>query len=475
MFYNYNKKESMDLKNFFEPKSVAIVGASRHPRKIGNIILRNFFETRYPGKVFAINPNSEEILGQKTLPSIKDIDGPVDLAVIVTPAETVYEILEQCASKKIKDIIIVSAGFSEVGNVKLEDKLKDFIRKKNLNVVGVNCLGIFDAYSNLDTLFNPRERMDRPKRGGISFICQSGAVGAIMIDKMAQENYGLRRFISYGNATGLDESDFIEYLGKDDKTKVICLYIEGVRDGAKFLEICKKVSKKKPIIALKAGITEKGTQAVKSHTGSLAGSGEVYKGVFKQAKIIQANTLEELFDYARILERGKPPKGNRVQIITNGGGPAVIMVDEMSGKNLELAEFEKHTAEKLRKEMPLTVNISNPLDLLGDANDERYKISIEAALADKNVDIIMVILLPQTPAISINIIKIMRNLHENSNKPICLIVPGGSFSDTIRKELEEYLPSFGFPINAVSAVSGLVKYYAEIDTTKSSRKKSTQK
>ena len=462
----------MDLKNFFEAKTIAVIGASRHPRKMGNIILRNFLEIRYDGKVFAVNPNAEEVLGQKTYPSVKDIGDSIDLAIIATPAKTVYGIVEECAAKKIKDIVIISSGFSEVGNVDEEKKIKELIRRKKLNVIGVNCLGVYDAYSNLDTLFNPRERMDRPKKGGISFVCQSGAVGSIMIDKMAQENYGLRRFISYGNATGLDESDFIEYLGKDDKTKVISLYIEGVHDGRKFLEVCKKVSKKKPIIAIKAGLTEKGTEAVMSHTGSLAGSGEIYRGVFKQAKVIQAETLEELFDYARILEKGKKPKGNKVQIITNGGGPAVIAVDELVRRGLELAKFEERTAAHLRKEMPPIVNIANPFDLLGDANDERFKVAITSALEDKNVDILLVILLPQTPAITINIINILKNLYENSSKPICLIVPGGSFAETIKKEIEEYIPSFSFPINAVTAVKALVEYHTSNPNT---QKRSNQK
>ena len=230
----------MDLKNFFEAKSIAVIGASRNPRKIGHVILKNFVDAKYE-KIFPINLNAEEVLGIKTYKSVKEIKEQIELAIIATPAETVCSIIEECAAKGIKDIIIISSGFSEVGNVKDEEKLKEIIKKKKLQVIGPNCLGVYDAYSKFDTLFNPADRLERPKAGGISFICQSGAVGSIMLDLMAKENYGLRRFVSYGNATGLDESDFIEFLSKDEKTKVICLYIEGLRDGIKFLETAKRV------------------------------------------------------------------------------------------------------------------------------------------------------------------------------------------------------------------------------------------
>lgn len=460
----------MDLKNFFQPKSIAVIGSSKHPRKIGNIIFRNFIDLRYEGKIFAVNPNAEEILGQKTYPSVKDIKDNIDLAIITTPAQIVYPLLEECAAKKIQNIIIISSGFSEVGNVAEEEKLRDFIKKKKLNVVGVNCLGIYDSYSNLDTLFTPRERMDRPKKGSLSLICQSGAIGAIMIDIMAQENYGLRRFVSYGNATGLDESDFIDFLGKDDQTKAICLYIEGLRNGKKFLEICKKVCKKKPIVAIKAGITTKGTEAVKSHTGTLAGSAEVYKGILKQANVLRAESLEELFNYARLIERGKSPPGNKIQIITNGGGVGVLAVDELSKRGLELAELDKQTIATLKKEMPPIVNIGNPLDLVGDANDARFKFAIDKVLEDKNVDILLIILLPQTPTITINIIKILKEIYEKSTKPICLVVPGGSFANTIKRELEEYIPSFSSPSGAATAIKGLLDYNNQIAKSKKRKK-----
>lgn len=450
----------MGLKTFFEPKSIAIVGASRHPRKIGNVILRNFLELKYSGNLYVVNPNAEEVLGQKTYNSIKEVPEPVELAIIATPSEKIFSLLEDCSSKKIKEIIVIGAGFSDSGNVKQEEKLKELIKKKKLNVLGPNCLGIYDSYSGIDTLFFPREKLDRPKKGAISLVCQSGSIGAIMIDKMAQENCGIRRFISYGTI-GLDESDFIELLGKDDHTKVICLYIENLKDGRKFLDACKRVSKKKPIVAIKTGLPK--TKEIKN----------IYKGAFKQARILQAETLDELFDYARILEKGKRASGNKMQVITNGGGIATRILDELDKVGLKLAELGKQTIEHLHREMPSFVNISNPLNLVADANDERFKIAIESSLQDKGVDALIVSLMPQSPAITINIIKLMKGLYESTEKPMYLVVPGGSFADTIKREFEEHLPSFSSPANAVKAIKALEKYYSSFYVEKPKAKSKT--
>src|SRR3989344_230560 len=449
----------MDLKNFFEPKSIAVIGASRNPRKPGNIILKNLVEMQYSGNIFAVNKKAVEVLGKKSYLSIKDIQGQVDLAIIATPASTVYGLLEECAFRKINDILVISGGFSESGNEKEEERIRDLIKKKKLNVLGPNCLGVFDSYSNLDTIFNPREKMERPKKGGISMVCQSGAVGSVILDLMAKENYGLRRFISYGNASGLDESDFIDYLGKDEKTKVICLYLEGVQDGEKFLETCKKVSKKKPIIAIKSGVSTEGAKAVKHHTGAIAGKSEIYKGVFRQGGILQVNSIEELLDCARIFERSKPVKGNKILVITNGGELGIIAADQIALHGLELADLSSATKEKLKGKLSPNANLRNPLDLIGDASDESYKAAIESGLEDSNVDMLLVILLPQTPTITINLLKILKNIYEKASKPICLVIPGGSFADTLKREAEDYIPSFSFSTNAVLSLKELVEYH----------------
>lgn len=450
----------MSLDKFFNANSVAIIGVSRDPNKVGHVIFRNFVDGGYSGKVFVVNPNAENILNHHAYASVLDIQENVDLAIIAVPAEVVPKVLEECGKRRVQHIIIDSAGFKEVGNYKLENKLETVIKKYKLRAIGPNALGVFDAYSKIDSLFLPRFRMSRPKEGVISFVCQSGAVGSSVVDLATAEGYGFAKFISYGNAVDVDESDLIEYLGNDDKTKVICLYIEAVKDGRRFLEVCKKVSKKKPIIAIKGGVTEAGAKATLSHTGSLAGSAEVYFGAFKQAGIIRAENLEDMFDFAKILEKCIRPKGGRVQIITNGGGYGILATDAMAKNGVELAELSKETKKELRKQLPPIINIENPLDLVGDATSGRYKLCIDACMKDKNVDVMVIIVLVQTPLIATDIVDVLIEANDLKKKPIVVVSAGGEYTEVMRKNLEQNgIPTYTYPEDAVRSVQQLVKYY----------------
>ena len=450
----------MELEKFFDAQSIAIIGVSRNPNKVGHVIFRNFIDGGYNGKIFIVNPNVESILNHHSYQSISDIPEKIELAIIAVPAEIVPKVLEECGKKKIQNVIIVSAGFKEVGNYKLEQKLEDVIKKYKLSVIGPNSLGVFDAYSKIDSLFLPRFRMSRPKEGVISFVCQSGAVGSSVVDLATAEGYGFAKFISYGNAVDIDETDLIEYLGNDDKTKVICLYIEAVKDGRRFLEVCKNVSKKKPIIAIKGGVTEAGAKATLSHTGSLAGSAEIYFGAFKQAGIIHAENLEDMFDFAKILEKCIPPKGERLHIITNGGGYGILAVDESVKDGVKLAEFSPDIKKGLRKDLPPIINIQNPLDLAGDATSGRYKICIDACMRDKNVDVLLIIVLVQTPLIATDIVDILIEANDLKKKPIVVVSAGGEYTEVMRKNLEENgIPTYTYPEDAVRSIQQLVKYY----------------
>jgi len=452
----------MALDKFFNAQSIAIIGVSRDPNKVGHVIFRNFVDGGYQGKIFAVNPNAESILNHRSYASVSDIQENVELAIVAVPAEAVPKVLEKCGRKKIKSIIVVSAGFKEVGNHKLEKKLEDTIRKYKLRVIGPNALGVFDAYSKIDSLFLPRFRMSRPKEGVISFVCQSGAIGSSVVDLATAEGYGFAKFISYGNAVDVDESDLIEYLGNDDKTKVICLYIEAVKNGRRFLEICKKVSRKKPIIAIKGGITEAGAKATLSHTGSLAGSAEIYFGAFKQAGIIRAENLEDMFDFAKILEKCIPPKGGRLQMITNGGGYGILAVDAASRNGTELAELSNETKKLLRRQLPPIINIENPLDLAGDATSGRYKLCIDACMKDRNIDVLLVIVLVQTPLIATDIVDVLIEANDLKKKPVVVVSAGGEYTEVMRKNLEENgIPTYTYPEDAVRAVQQLVKYYKD--------------
>lgn len=450
----------MDLHNFFNAKNIAIIGVSQEPTKIGHIIFRNFVDTGYDGEIFPVNPNAEYILNHKVYKTVLDIKDRIDLGIIAVPSQIILKVIEQCGKKRITDLIIITAGFEEIGNYKLKNQLEKLLKKYKIRVIGPNCLGVYNAYNNLDSMFLPRSRLKRPGPGGISFVSQSGALGSAILDLAAKEGYGISKFISYGNAINTSESDIIEYLGNDPNTKVICLYIEGVKDGKRFLEVCKKVSKNKPIIAIKGGVTEAGSKATLSHTGSLAGSAEIYKGAFRQANIIQAESLEDLFNYARVLEKCIKPEGNRVQIITNGGGYGIVSADALSRYNLQAAKLAGSTITELKKHLPPLVTIKNPMDLVGDADTKRYQTAIEACLNDPNIDILYVVLLYQTPLITPDIIDIITEYKDLNKKPIITVSTGSDFTVVLRKGLEENgIPCFEFPDNAMNAIGKLVEYY----------------
>lgn len=456
----------MNLDNFFYAKNIAVIGVSKEPTKIGHVIFRNYIDTDYKGNVYPVNPNADSILNHKAYKSVLDIKSKVDLAIVAVPAKFILSIVEECGKKKIKDLLIITAGFEEIGNTKLKEQVLKLLKKYKMRVVGPNCLGTFNAYNQFDSLFLPRSRLKRPEPGAISFISQSGALGSAILDLAAKEGYGIAKFISYGNAINTNESDIIEYLGNDKHTKVICLYIEGVKDGRRFIEVCKKVSKKKPIIAIKGGITEAGSKAALSHTGSLAGSAEIYKGIFKQLGIIQAETLEDLFNIARVLEKCVKPKGRNVQIITNGGGYGIVSADSLARYDLRAAELKPWTVSELKKKFPPLVIVKNPMDLIGDADTERYKTAIEACMKDDNVDIIYLVLLYQTPLITPDIIDIVSEYNAQRKKPIITVSTGSEFTEVLRKGLEENnVPCFEFPDSAMKSISKLVEFYNVSRTT----------
>lgn len=450
-----------DLNGFFHPKSVAVIGASRDPKKIGYVILQNFVLGHFHGRIYPINPNAEKILHLKVFPSVLKVKDKIDLAVIAIPAPLVPNALEECGRKKIANVIIVSGGFEEVGRTDLKKKLEKILGKyKKMRVIGPNCLGVLDTGSGVDTLFLPSYRLERPMHGSISFISQSGALGSAIIDWAAMQGFGLNKFISYGNALDVNEADLLELLEKDDSTKVIIAYFEGLRAGRKFFELAKRVSRKKPIIAVKGGRFEESSHAVKSHTGSLAGSARVYSAAFKQAGIIQANSSREAFDFARTIINEPEPKGRSLQIITNGGGYGVLAADAAIENNLILGRLGKETIESLKKKMPQRVVIGNPMDLTGDADNERFKVAIEAALDDENIDAILVNILFQVPTLDSNIVQILSELNKRKKKPLLVMSIGGAFSELHRHALEkEGISTFISPFNALKALRKMVEHH----------------
>lgn len=447
-----------DIDKFFNPKSIAVIGAAREPGKVGYSILDSL-RKGFSGKIYPINPFADRILGLQAYKNLANVKEAIDLAVVAVPKKAVITVLKDCARKKIKNIVLITSGYSEIGDSKGEMELLKILKKAKTRFIGPNCLGIFDSYSQVDTLFLPEEKLARPKQGGISFISQSGAFGSALLDLIASEGIGVSKFISYGNQAGLKDVDFLEYLGEDEKTKVIVCYIEGVSDGRKFMNIAKRISAKKPVIVFKAGKTEKGAIAAASHTGSLAGSYDVYKAAFKQSGVLEASSIEDIFDFAKALEMQKPAKGKRVAVVTNGGGFGVITADAIAEAGLELAGFSNESIKSLGKILPEYGRVHNPLDLVGDADKERYRQSLDILVRDKNVDGIIVVALLQTISLQPEIVDIVAEAKNKAEKPIVVCSTGGDYTKKYLAEFEKKgVPAFITPERAVKAMWALVKY-----------------
>ena len=452
----------MDLDAFFKPESVAVVGASREPRKFGHVIFKNFVESEFKGKTYPVNPKAEAILGARAYPSLNDIADEVDLAVIAVPAPSVPNVIDECVSKKVKAAIIISGGFKEIGEKgeQLELEIQQKVKDSKLRIIGPNCIGVYDPVNHVDTLFLPRYRLRRPKEGPIAFISQSGAFGSAVLDWAASQDIGISKFISIGNKIDVDEVDLLEYLANDPVTKCITIYAESISRGREFLKAASTVAKNKPLVVLKGGVTNEGASAALSHTGSLAGSAKVVAGAFEQASVIQAQTVDELFDYARALAYQPVPKEqNGIAIVTNGGGFGVISTDEASELGLRMAKFGPETVRTLREKLPEYSTVRNPLDLVGDADVERYRTALNVVSSDPNVGIILVIVLLQTSFIESDVVDAITESYVTYGKPTVVCTIGGDFTQILVKMLEENkIPSYPTPERAINAINALIRY-----------------
>ena len=450
---------------FFSPKTVAVIGASHKKGKIGYVVFTNFLGNISERKVYPVNVDTTPIIGQKVYKSIKQIPDDIDLAVIVIPAQHVPKALKECVEKGVKAVIIISGGFSEIGEEgkKLEIKLKHIIEGTGIRVMGPNCLGVYDPYTKVDTLFLPRERLKRPPPGNIGYISQSGSVGSTILDWLAHEHIGISKFISYENGMDLNESDLIEYLIDDNKTKAITVFLEGVINGKKFIEVSRKHSKKKPIIILKGGKSALGARAVASHTGALAGSSEIYSSVFKQHGLIEVNNWEELFDCAEAFSTQPIPKGDRIAIITDGGGFGVLATDECERNELKLPEPSEKLKNRIMKHVPSFGSLRNPIDLTGSANTEIYRGAMEECLKSDEYDAIIVIVLFHVPSLDLDIIEAIDEM-KKYKKPILCCSAGSDFTKKLSRELEKKgIPVYETPKRVVKSMAALVNYRKFLD------------
>ncbi len=445
------------FEKFFAPSSVALIGASPVKGTIGRAIMDNLIE-KFKGRIYPVNIKYDEVLGFKAYKSCLELPEAPDLIVVAVPAKAVPSVLDECGSRGVKAAIVISAGFKEIGpqGESLEKELVSIAKKHGMRVVGPNCLGIYDAYTGLDTIFNPSDRQSKPPPGDVAFISQSGALGAAVLDWLSEAGVGMSKFVSYGNAADVKEWELIEFLAHDPKTKVILTYIEGVEDGRKFLNsIRTAVRLGKPVVVLKAGKSEKGMRAVASHTGSLAGSYQIYEAALKQAGAIVVKELNELILVAKTLSWLPTPKGNKLAIVTNGGGAGVLATDAAELEGLKIAELSDEVKEYLKKELPPAASVQNPVDILGDAPPARYKVAVEAVLRDNNVDLVLVITLMQSPAFEpLSFIKELSTLAKLYKKPIVLASPGGSYTEKYTETLEREvrIPAFKTPEEAVKAL-----------------------
>lgn len=409
-----------NIDRIFYPKSIAVLGANNVRGTVPSDILTNILKADFNGVVYPVNPKERHLFSIKTYKYVIDIEDPIDIAVIVYPSSVMHLALEQCGQKGIKGAIIISAGFKEVGGkgIEREEKIKEIARKYGISFIGPNCLGVIntDPEVKLDASFARKT----PDEGDIAFISQSGALCTAVLDYARAKHIGFSKFVSIGNKADISEVDLLYYLKDDPKTKVILLYLEEISDGTALLQAARTVIQEtgKPILAMKSGRTHAGASAAASHTGSLAGNDEICDAAFKQAGIIRCEDVEEMFNKAIAFTYQPLPKGNRVAIITNAGGPGVLTTDATIHCGLELPKFNPETTKILKSELPPTANISNPVDVIGDARADRYNAAVSSIMKDENVDGVFVILTPQSMTEIESIAKEICHIASQHTKPI---------------------------------------------------------
>lgn len=421
-----------NLDRFFKPKSIAVVGASKTSTKIGHAALKNILISEYDCKLFPINPKEKEILGVKCYAKLIDVPSSIDLVLISVPAKIVPQIMSECVQKGVKNVIIISSGFSETGNNELENKIKKIVEGVEINVLGPNTMGYKNASDGLDASFV----FGNPRKGNVALISQSGALGIGMIYLANNEFVGLSKIIGVGNKLDIDDDDLITYFSRDDDTKVIGLYIEAVKDGREFMNSIKDCNK--PVLVVKAGRSEAGARATASHTGSMAGSDNIYSAAIKQAGGIRCRDIVELFDMARALAGQPSAQDNRIGIVTNGGGLGIMLTDACEANGLTIPKLSQNTYNKIDKILPDIVNPNNPVDLVADAGFYRYEASTRALLEDPGIDGVIVASVhggyARPREFTGAILKMVRErkLHEEFKKPILATWVGGKeFEDMV--------------------------------------------
>ncbi len=467
------------MNTFFEPKGVAIIGASRRTMKAGHVIFKNFVINKqrnlFKAKLYPVNPTEKTILGFECYPSILDIEDEVDLVVIVVPATIVPQVMQEAATKGVKAAVIITSGFSEVGNHELEEEVTAIAKKAGIRVLGPNCLGVFDSKTGVDMLFLPETKTlttgdevvatPRPMAGPTAIVTQSGAFGAAALDYLAGKQMGVSKFVSFGNKADVTASEMLNFLLHDSSTQVILFYSESIDNGREFMKVARAVTCKKPIVALKVGRSEAGARAAASHTGSIAGSDEIYSSVFKQVGVLRAEDLEAFFDMGKALAFQPPVAGNNVAIITDAGGPGIMAVDECVAQGLNVKKFSEETIAKFEKlkqdgKIPRFATNLNPVDLTGSVTSEMFEEGTRILFEDPEIDGIIVLGLHHLPALQEDFVDRVAALTKKYNKSVVACDVGETeMALYIRSKFDKLgIPSYFSPEDAARGMAALVDY-----------------
>lgn len=444
------------LEAIFSPQSVAVIGASPDPVRLGHRVLKNILDHGYQGNIYPIHPRATEVLGLCAYPSVLDVPNPIDLAVIVIPPQHVIAAVDECGRKGIKGLVVITAGFKEVGGAgrELERELSATVRRYSMRMIGPNSLGIIDTISKLNASFANA----MPLPGNIALMSQSGAICTAILDWSHQQGIGFSRFVSLGNKTDVDEVALLEAWNRDEHSRVILAYLEAIDDGPSFIRVAREVTKTTPVVAIKSGTTAAGTRAASSHTGSLAGSEAAYETAFAQSGILRARTLNELFDLALVFAYQPMIRGNQVAIVTNAGGPGIIATDAVEHSGLAMAEFTPETIRHLQETLPPNANVFNPIDVIGDATPDRYTVAIKAALADPNVDGLIILFTPQAVSEPLTTANLIINLTKGTDKPVVTSFMGGaSIEKAVQALNAARIPNYLFPERAVQSLAAMYR------------------
>ncbi len=448
----------MSLEKFFNPESVAIVGASQTKGKVGYEILTNMVKAGFKGEIFPVNHKAKTIENLTCYPNLEAIGQTPDLVIIIIPAKFVASIMQECVKLGVKSVIIITAGFKEIGKEgqKLEQQVTQIAKHGGIRVIGPNCLGVISPASKLNASFAG----DLPKKGTIGYLSQSGALLAALLDIANAHGIGFSKLVSIGNKTDIDELDLIEAFGEDPDTKVIAGYLENITDGNSFVEEAEKISHSKPIILIKSGSTAAGAKAASSHTGSLAGAETAYEAVFERSGVIRCNSIREQFDYAQAFANQPLPAGNSVVVITNAGGPGIMAADAIEKEGLTFAKLTNETRKKLANGLPPAANIHNPIDVLGDALADKYEFALDVALDDPNVDAVLVLLTPQAMTEAVGTAEAMAKiLSKKSQKPVfASFIGANQVADAIDVLRSSGIPQYDSPESAVKTIRTMVDY-----------------